>query len=91
MLQVGYGARYYSYLLARSVASNIWQKFFQENPYDSEKGAEFRENCLAWGGGKPSPKIIGDIVGHDVNPVQLADALITEIEEKQDMIRKLSP
>ena len=91
MLQVGYGARYYSYLLARSVASNIWQKFFQENPYDSEKGAEFRENCLAWGGGKPSPKIIGDILGHNVNPVQLADAMITEIEEKQDMIRKLSP
>ena len=91
MLQVGYGARYYSYLLARSVASNIWQKFFQENPYDSEKGAEFRENCLAWGGGKPSPKIIGDILEHDVNPVQLANALITEIEEKQDMIRKLSP
>ena len=91
MLQVGYGARYYSYLLARSVASNIWQKFFQENPYDSEKGAEFRENCLAWGGGKPSPKIIGDILGHDVNPQQLAEALIKEIEEKQDMIRKLSP
>ena len=88
MLQVGYGARYYSYLLARSVASNIWQKFFQENPYDSEKGAEFRENCLAWGGGKPSPKIIGDILGHNV---LTADALITEIEEKQDMIRKLSP
>ena len=90
-MQVGYGARYYSYLLARSVASNIWQKFFQENPYDSEKGAEFRENCLAWGGGKPSPKIIGDILGHDVNPQQLAEALIKEIEEKQDMIRKLSP
>ena len=26
---VGYGARYYSYLMARSVASSIWQKYFQ--------------------------------------------------------------
>ncbi len=35
---VGYGARYYSYLLARSVASAIWQKNFQKDPYAGEEG-----------------------------------------------------
>jgi intermediate peptidase len=35
---VGYGSRYYSYLLARSVASAIWQKNFQNNPYSGEAG-----------------------------------------------------
>ncbi len=35
---VGYGARYYSYLLARSVASAIWQKNFQKDPYAGDEG-----------------------------------------------------
>ncbi len=35
---VGYGARYYSYLLARSVASAIWQKNFQKDPYAGAEG-----------------------------------------------------
>ena len=39
---VGYGARYYSYLLARSVASAIWQKNFQKNPYSGEAGKRYR-------------------------------------------------
>ena len=89
MFQVGYGARYYSYLLARSVASNIWQKFFKNNPYDSDKGGEYRKNCLSHGGAKPSPKIIEDLLGHSVDPVQLSDALLQEIDEKQELIAKL--
>ena len=86
---MGYGARYYSYLLARSVASNIWQKFFKNNPYDSDKGGEYRKNCLSHGGAKPSPKIIEDLLGHSVDPVQLSDALLQEIDEKQELIAKL--
>ena len=87
---MGYGARYYSYLLARSVASNIWQKFFQDDPYDSVKGTEYRQNCLSHGGAKPSPKIIEDLLGHSVDPLQLSDALLHEIDEKQELIAKLS-
>ncbi len=40
---VGYGARYYSYLLARAVASAIWQKNFQKNPYSEEAGKRYSE------------------------------------------------
>lgn len=38
---VGYGARYYSYLLAKSVASAIWQKNFQADPYSGTAGRRY--------------------------------------------------
>lgn len=87
---MGYGARYYSYLLARSVACNIWQSFFQENPFDSDNGAKYRSECLSHGGGKPSPIIISDLLGHPVDPSELSDALLNELDEKQAMIDRLS-
>merc|ERR1719341_2283348 len=42
---VGYGARYYSYMMARSVASAIWQKIFQDDPFSWEAGVKYREEC----------------------------------------------
>ena len=82
---VGYGARYYSYMMARSVASAIWQKFFQDDPYSREAGVKYREECLSHGGGKPSHLLIGDYLGADggLSPDQLAAALISEIDLKQ--------
>ena len=43
---VGYGARYYSYLMARSVASTIWQKYFASDPYDSSNGLKYRYSFI---------------------------------------------
>ena len=85
---MGYGARYYSYLLARAVASNIWQKLFKNDPFDSDMGALYRSECLSHGGGKPSPKIISDLLGHPVYPGELVDALLNEIDEKQAIIKR---
>ena len=39
---VGYGARYYSYLMARSVASSIWQECFQADPLNPDAGRRYR-------------------------------------------------
>jgi len=79
---VGYGARYYSYLLARSVASAIWQRSFQENPFCGEAGNRYRTECLAHGGGKASHLLVGDYLEEQMEPSQLAAALIQELDIK---------
>ena len=52
---------------------------------------KFRKECLSHGGGKPSTEIIFDLLGHTVDPTKLSDALINEIDEKQDTLSKIGP
>ena len=104
---VGYGARYYSYLMARSVASSIWQKYFQVrkllvyfvfrhpmslklqlDPMDADSGEKYRRECLAHGGGKPSHKLVSDLLGFDIRPEDLSDALIKEIDGKNEDLKE---
>jgi len=85
---VGYGARYYSYLMARSVASAIWQHSFQENPYCGDAGSRYRSECLEHGGGKASHILVGDYLQRDLDPSQLADALIQELDIKNKEVEE---
>jgi len=85
---VGYGARYYSYMMARSVASAIWQKSFQDDPFSREAGVRYREECLSHGGGKPSHLLVGDYLDCQLSPQQLADALIAEVDTKQHQLEQ---
>jgi len=88
---VGYGARYYSYLLARAVASAIWQANFSEDPYSRDEGSRYWSECLAHGGGKPSHLLVADYLGHQgVQVEELAQALIQELDAKnRDVARAL--
>merc|ERR1719466_681923 len=79
---VGYGARYYSYLMARSVASAIWQHSFQEDPFCGVAGGRYRKECLEHGGGKASHLLVGDYLEEEMEPGQLATALIQELDTK---------
>jgi len=85
---VGYGARYYSYLMARSVASAIWQYSFQEDPYSAEAGARYRKECLEHGGGKASHLLVSDYLQRQMEPGQLAAALIQELDTKQGEVEE---
>ena len=83
----GYGARYYSYLMARSVATSIWQKYFQDDPFNEENGMKYRQECLSHGGGKPSKQLVSDFLGESlVTPDGLADALIADIDSKNKIV-----
>ncbi len=47
----------------------------------------FREECLSHGGGKPSHRLVSDFLGSEVRPEDLSDALIAEIDAKNDEVR----
>ena len=70
------------------MASAIWQKSFQDNPFSREAGVKYREECLSHGGGKPSHLLVGDHLECQLSPPQLADALIHEIDTKQRQLQE---
>ena len=87
---MGYGAKYYSYLLSRAVAAWIWQTYFEADPLNSTSGEKYRRECLAHGGGKPARQLVSNFLGRDVTPTNLANSLISEIDHKQDFVKTLS-
>lgn len=78
----GYGAKYYSYLMSRAVASWIWQQYFLEDPFNGDAGRRFRENVLAHGGARPPRSLVEDFLGKEVTPDTLAEALLKDIDHK---------
>lgn len=77
---VGYGAKYYSYLVSRAIASSIWYTYFEKDPLNREQGERFRRECLAYGGGLPSKRLVENFLKQEITPSYLADNLIGEIE-----------
>lgn len=78
---VGYGAKYYSYLVSRAVAASIWRKLFLNDPLSSSAGEVYKNEVLSHGGGKPSKNIVENVLDCKVNAEVLADSVICEIEE----------
>lgn len=80
---MGYGAKYYSYLLSRGVAAWIWQQNFQDDPLSRTAGESFRHGFLAHGGSKPAREMVASFLGKEVNPSTLTHSLIVELDSKQ--------
>lgn len=55
----------------------------------SRNGAKYRDECLVHGGGKPSPKLVSDFLGKDMGAELLTDALVEEIDRKNQKVEKV--
>ena len=83
---MGYGAKYYSYLLSRGVAAWIWQQYFQEDPFSRSNGDRYRHGFLAHGGSKPAREMVTSFLGKEVSPSTLTQSLIRDLDSKQDAL-----
>lgn len=84
---VGYGAKYYSYLLSRAVASWIWQSYFEKDPFSRDSGDAYRLNCLSHGGGKPPSKLVSDFLQKDITAESLTNSLMQELDKNNHAIQ----
>ncbi|XP_055837539.1 mitochondrial intermediate peptidase [Episyrphus balteatus] len=87
---VGYGAKYYSYLISKTIASWIWQTYFEANPFNRESGEKYRQEVLAHGGGSPSRQLVANFLQRDVTPKALSQSLIHEIDVNNEKIKEMS-
>lgn len=83
-----YGAKYYSYLWSRAVASLIWKSCFAKDPFSRESGRKFRE-MLRHGGGLHPKTLVKSMLGYEPSVSDLVDALYIDVTEQQKKVRHL--
>jgi len=87
---VGYGAKYYSYLISRAIASWIWHTYFSSDPFSRSNGERYRRECLAFGGGIPSKQLLANFLQREVTPENLTQSLINELDINNKKIEAMS-
>lgn len=76
---VGYGAKYYSYLVSKAVANSIWSRLFERDPLSSASGQQYVEQVLVHGGGKAPVDIVESVLGQKVDAKSLAQSLADNV------------
>lgn len=79
---VGYGAKYYSYLVSRAIATAIWTKLFRRDPLNREAGNRYKDQVLVYGGGKPADQIARDVLSCEVNAEFIANSVISSFKQQ---------
>lgn len=72
---VGYGGKYYSYLMSRAIASKIWREMFRKNPFDRQSGEKYRRQLLAHGGERHPSELIKGLLGEKPTISMMVDSL----------------
>uniref|UniRef100_A0A8C1DKL7 Mitochondrial intermediate peptidase a n=1 Tax=Cyprinus carpio carpio TaxID=630221 RepID=A0A8C1DKL7_CYPCA len=77
---VGYGAKYYSYLMSRAVASMVWKQCFYKDPLNRETGERYRREMLAHGGGKEPMLMVEGMLQKRPSIEDFVNALVSDLD-----------
>ena len=77
---VGYGAKYYSYLMARAVASRIWHKCFAADPFSRSMGQQYCDTLLALGGSRHPTELVQTVLGECPTNQTLVNSLMDDLQ-----------
>ncbi|XP_048489298.1 mitochondrial intermediate peptidase [Plutella xylostella] len=84
---IGYGAKYYSYLISRAIAWSIWKKHFEADPLSRAAGEGLRRGVLRHGGAVPPQVLLRDYLDTEITPDKLANALAEELDYHRDHLQ----
>ena len=73
-----YGAKYYSYLLARSIRNRVWQQNLKDQPLNQKFGEKMKQQFLSYGGSKPPAEILNSFLDQEPTIEELCDSLLDE-------------
>uniref|UniRef100_A0A8C3X4U4 Mitochondrial intermediate peptidase n=1 Tax=Catagonus wagneri TaxID=51154 RepID=A0A8C3X4U4_9CETA len=77
---VGYGAKYYSYLMSRAVASMVWRGCFLQDPFNRAAGERYRREMLAHGGGKEPLLMVEGMLQKRPSIDDFVNALVADLD-----------
>lgn len=80
----GYGAKYYSYMWARAVASLIWNSCFKNDPFSRQSGERYGA-MLKPGGGEHPQTLITDLLGFSPTVDDLVGSLCSDVLSRRSM------
>lgn len=75
---VPYGAKYYSYLTSRAIASKIWNSYFQKDPFSKHGGTKYREELLKYGGEKSPETLVTNMLNEKPTNKLMVESLVNE-------------